>query len=70
MGRWGCGRCCRSPFCCQAMFYNKAMLTAADFPNGPSTWDDVTAAAEKIKSAWPQRFPRFDVPRAPGDSRR
>ncbi len=35
----------------RAMFYNKAMLTAAGFPNGPSTWDDVVAAAEKMKAA-------------------
>lgn len=34
----------------RAMFYNKAMLTKAGFPNGPSTWDDVAAAAEKIKA--------------------
>jgi multiple sugar transport system substrate-binding protein len=32
----------------RAMFYNKAMLTKAGFPNGPKTWDDVVAAAEKI----------------------
>ena len=35
----------------RAMFYNKKMLTDAGFPNGPATWDDVTAAAEKIKAA-------------------
>ncbi|ODV15322.1 MAG: bicyclomycin resistance protein [Lysobacteraceae bacterium SCN 69-25] len=34
----------------RAMFYNKAMLTKAGFPNGPKTWDDVVAAAEKIKA--------------------
>ena len=32
----------------RAMFYNKAMLTKAGFPDGPKTWDDVVAAAEKI----------------------
>ena len=35
----------------RAMFYNKAMLTKAGFPNGPKTWDDVVAAAKKIKAA-------------------
>jgi len=35
----------------RAMFYNKKMLTAAGFPNGPSTWDDVVAASEKMKAA-------------------
>ena len=34
----------------RALFYNKAMLTKAGFPDGPKTWDDVTAAAEKIKA--------------------
>jgi multiple sugar transport system substrate-binding protein len=34
----------------RAMFYNKAMLTKAGFPNGSSTWDEVVAAAEKIKA--------------------
>ncbi|HEX4259778.1 MAG TPA: sugar ABC transporter substrate-binding protein [Acetobacteraceae bacterium] len=34
----------------RAMFYNKAMLTKAGFPNGPATWDDVVAAAKKIKA--------------------
>ncbi len=34
----------------RAMFYNKAMLTKAGFPDGPKTWDDVVAAAEKIKA--------------------
>jgi len=33
----------------RAMFYNKDMLTKAGFPNGPATWDDVVAAAKKIK---------------------
>ena len=32
----------------RAMFYNKAMLTKAGFPDGPKTWDEVVAAAEKI----------------------
>jgi multiple sugar transport system substrate-binding protein len=32
----------------RAMFYNKAMLTKAGFPDGPKTWDDVVAAAKKI----------------------
>lgn len=35
----------------RAMFYNKEMLTKAGFPNGPATWDDVLAAARKIKAA-------------------
>ena len=35
----------------RAMFYNKAMLTKAGFPDGPKTWDDVVAAAQKIKAA-------------------
>lgn len=34
----------------RAMYYNKAMLTKAGFPDGPKTWDDVAAAAEKIKA--------------------
>jgi multiple sugar transport system substrate-binding protein len=34
----------------RAMYYNKAMLTKAGFPNGPRTWDEVVAAAEKIKA--------------------
>jgi multiple sugar transport system substrate-binding protein len=33
----------------RAMFYNKAIMTKAGFPNGPATWDDVVAAAGKIK---------------------
>ena len=35
----------------RAMFYNKEMLTKAGFPDGPATWDDVVAAAKKIKAA-------------------
>jgi multiple sugar transport system substrate-binding protein len=35
----------------RALYYNKDMLTKAGFPNGPATWDDVVAAAEKIKAA-------------------
>jgi len=35
----------------RAMFYNKEMLTKAGFPDGPKTWDDVVAAAKKIKAA-------------------
>jgi multiple sugar transport system substrate-binding protein len=35
----------------RAMFYNKDMLTKAGFPEGPKTWDDVVAAARKIKAA-------------------
>lgn len=34
----------------RAMFYNKDMLTKAGFPDGPATWDDVVAAAQKIKA--------------------
>jgi multiple sugar transport system substrate-binding protein len=33
----------------RAMFYNKELLDKAGFPNGPKTWDDVVAAAKKIK---------------------
>ncbi|MGH7153947.1 MAG: ABC transporter substrate-binding protein [Acetobacteraceae bacterium] len=35
----------------RAMFYNKEMLTKVGFPDGPKTWDDVVAAARKIKAA-------------------
>ena len=35
----------------RAMFYNKDMLTKAGFPDGPATWYDVVAAAQKIKAA-------------------
>ncbi len=35
----------------RAMFYNKDMLTKAGFPGGPQSWDDVVAAARKIKAA-------------------
>ena len=35
----------------RGLYYNKAMLTAAGFPNGPKTWDELIAAAEKIKAA-------------------
>lgn len=35
----------------RAMFYNKTMLTKAGFADGPKTWDDVVAAAKKIKAA-------------------
>ncbi|HUC17547.1 MAG TPA: sugar ABC transporter substrate-binding protein [Acetobacteraceae bacterium] len=35
----------------RAMFYNKDMLTKAGFPDGPKTWDDVLAAAARIKAA-------------------
>jgi multiple sugar transport system substrate-binding protein len=35
----------------RAMYYNKPMLAKAGFPDGPATWDDVTAASEKIKTA-------------------
>jgi len=35
----------------RAMFYNKEMLTKAGFPNGPATWNDVVAAAKKVKAA-------------------
>lgn len=40
----------------RAMFYNKAMLTKAGFPDGPKTWDDVVAAAQKIKAAGSSGF--------------
>jgi len=35
----------------RAMYFNKPMLAKAGFPDGPATWDDVVAAAEKIKAA-------------------
>ncbi len=35
----------------RAMFYNRPMLAKAGFPDGPKTWDDVLAAARKIKAA-------------------
>ena len=35
----------------RGLYYNKKMLTAAGFPNGPKTWDELIAAAEKIKAA-------------------
>lgn len=35
----------------RALYYNQAMLARAGFPNGPKTWDDVIAAARKIKAA-------------------
>ncbi len=35
----------------RALYYNKAMLAKAGFPNGPATWDDVVAAATKVKEA-------------------
>ncbi len=34
----------------RAMFYNKDMLAKAGYPNGPTSWDDVTAASEKLKA--------------------
>ncbi|MCR6480440.1 sugar ABC transporter substrate-binding protein [Variovorax sp. ZS18.2.2] len=34
----------------RAMFYNKELLGKAGFPDGPKTWDDVIAAAKKIKT--------------------
>jgi multiple sugar transport system substrate-binding protein len=40
----------------RAMFYNKTMLTKAGFPDGPKTWDDVVAAARKIKAAGSSGF--------------
>ncbi len=40
----------------RAMFYNKDMLSKAGFPDGPATWDDVVAAAKKIKAAGGQGF--------------
>ncbi len=35
----------------RALYYNKAMLAQAGFPNGPATWNDVAAASEKLKAA-------------------
>lgn len=40
----------------RALFYNKEILTKAGFPNGPATWDDVVAAAKKIKGTGPYGF--------------
>jgi multiple sugar transport system substrate-binding protein len=40
----------------RALFYNKEILTKAGFPNGPVTWDDVVAAAKKIKGTGPYGF--------------
>ncbi len=40
----------------RALFYNKEVLTKAGFPNGPATWDDVVAAAKKIKGTGPYGF--------------
>ena len=34
----------------RALFYNKAMLEKAGYPNGPKTWDEVIAASKKIKA--------------------
>jgi multiple sugar transport system substrate-binding protein len=34
----------------RAMFYNKDMLSKAGFANGPTSWDDVVAAAKKLKA--------------------
>ena len=34
----------------RARDYSKDMLPKAGFPDGPATWDDVAAAAEKIKA--------------------
>ncbi|WP_216851179.1 ABC transporter substrate-binding protein [Acidisphaera sp. L21] len=34
----------------RAMYYNKDMLTKAGYPNGPTSWEDVTAASEKLKA--------------------
>ena len=35
----------------RGLFYNKALLKDAGFPNGPQTWDDVFAASKKIKAS-------------------
>ena len=40
----------------RALFYNKEILTKAGFANGPATWDDVVAAARKIKGTGPYGF--------------
>lgn len=40
----------------RALFYNKEILSKAGFPNGPATWDDVVAAARKIKGTGPYGF--------------
>ncbi len=35
----------------RGLYYNKAMLEKAGFPNGPKTWDEVIAASRKIKAS-------------------
>ena len=35
----------------RAMYYNKPMLAKAGFPDGPTTWDEVVTASQKIKAA-------------------
>ena len=35
----------------RGLYYNKEQLAKAGFPNGPKTWDDVMAAAKKIKAS-------------------
>lgn len=34
----------------RGLYYNKAMLEKAGYPNGPKTWDEVIAASKKIKA--------------------
>jgi multiple sugar transport system substrate-binding protein len=34
----------------RALYYNRDLLTKIGMPNGPATWDDVVAAAEKLKA--------------------
>jgi multiple sugar transport system substrate-binding protein len=35
----------------RALYYNKTMLEKAGYPNGPKNWDEVIAAARKIKAS-------------------
>jgi multiple sugar transport system substrate-binding protein len=47
------GKCYGLPIAAsaRALYYNQTMLEKAGFPNGPKNWDDVIAAARKIKAA-------------------
>lgn len=35
----------------RALYFNKGMLEKAGYPNGPTSWDDVLAASQKMKAA-------------------
>ncbi|WP_186194641.1 ABC transporter substrate-binding protein [Burkholderia gladioli] len=34
----------------RALYYNKTLLAKVGYPNGPASWDDVVAAARKLKA--------------------